>query len=320
MKLSLIAAFLLMAPCCFAQRQNVYFLKNNGKYLNTRDSADYIRLVKEPDRGSVLYNISEYYKNGTRKLIGKSITIDPPKFEDTCTTYYKTGVRKSLTTFKKGRAVGKSYEFYPNGKPYLVKEYPDDDQPFKDIFVNDEIKECYDSLGTALIIDGNGHYKGYDDDFRNVVEEGEIKNRKKNGLWNGNFKIAGVVFTEHYNDGKLITGTATDENGKLTSYSGQRGTPPQFPGGYQGFGNYLGSNIKYPIDARKKSIQGSVIISFVVERDGKITRIMVAKSVSPSLDEEAVRVLENSPAWIPAMQFGRPVSVAYSVPIRFTLN
>jgi len=79
MKLSFTVIFLLIGGLCLAQKRNVYFLKNDGRYVVTRDSADYIRIVSEPDSGSALYNVAEGYLSGKRKLTGKSSAIDPPR-------------------------------------------------------------------------------------------------------------------------------------------------------------------------------------------------------------------------------------------------
>jgi protein TonB len=95
---------------------------------------------------------------------------------------------------------------------------------------------------------------------------------------------------------------------------------PNFPGGMEAFGRYLSKNIKYPAIARENNTQGRVIISFVCERDGSLTDIKVARGIGDGCDEEAVRVIKNSPKWKPGIQNGRPVRVAYSVPIAFTLS
>jgi len=320
MKLLFTSITLLLTSFCFAQRQNVYFLKNNGKYVDVRDSADYFRIVKEPDSASVLYNVFEYYINGKKKLIGKSSTINPPKFEGQCARFYKNGVRQSVTNYKKGLPVGNEYEFYPNGKLYLVKEYADNNDLYNDINNNYLIKESFDSLGTVLIENGNGIYKGYDDDFKTANEEGSVKNGKRDGLWKGNSKHNHTSFIENYDDGNLVTGTATFEDGKSAAYTKSREVSPQFNGGLEAFGRYLEKNVHYPFDARKNNIQGTVILSFIVEKDGKVANVIVSRSVSQSIDDEAVRVLKNSPLWIPGVQFGQAVKVQYSVPITFNLG
>lgn len=78
--------------------------------------------------------------------------------------------------------------------------------------------------------------------------------------------------------------------------------------------------MKYPAEAVKNNVQGKVFLSFVVEMDGSLTNIKVERRLGSGTDEEAVRVLEESPKWIPGMQNGRPVRVKYNIPISFALN
>ena len=299
---------------------NVYFLKNDGTHVTTPDSADYMRIVSEPDPGSALYNVTEYYLNKNKKLIGKSSAINPPRFEGQCLTFYKNGVRQSIINYENGLLAGDQYDFYPNGKAWDVKEYPDNNGRYSDTSDNYLIKECYDSLGTATVKNGNGYYKGVEGIFLSSVnEEGNVKNGKRDGLWKGDDKTLKLTFNETYEDGKLITGTATYDDGTTATYTA-REVVPQFTGGLQAFGNYLAKSIRYPVDAREKYKQGRVIISFVVEKDGNIGNVTVAASVYPSLDAEAARAIKNSPKWIPGIQFGKPVRVLYSAPISFTLG
>ena len=95
---------------------------------------------------------------------------------------------------------------------------------------------------------------------------------------------------------------------------------PQFPGGPNALFEYLSKNIKYPVVAEENGIQGRVIVTFVVERDGSITDVKVAKSVDPSLDKEAMRVVKSMPHWIPGKQNGSAVRVKYTVPVTFKLQ
>lgn len=95
---------------------------------------------------------------------------------------------------------------------------------------------------------------------------------------------------------------------------------PQFPGGQQALFEYLSKNIKYPVIAEENGVQGRVIVTFVVERDGSITDVKVVKSVDPSLDKEAQRVIKSMPHWIPGKQNGSAVRVKYTVPVIFRLQ
>ena len=95
---------------------------------------------------------------------------------------------------------------------------------------------------------------------------------------------------------------------------------PSFPGGQSALFQWLSSNIKYPVVAEENGVQGRVIVTFVVERDGSITDVKVVKSVDPSLDKEAVRVTKSMPKWIPGKQNGSAVRVKYTLPVTFRLQ
>ena len=95
---------------------------------------------------------------------------------------------------------------------------------------------------------------------------------------------------------------------------------PSFPGGPSALMQYLSSNIKYPVVAEENGVQGRVVCTFVVEKDGSITDVRVVKSVDPSLDKEAVRVVKSMPKWIPGKQNGSAVRVKYTVPVTFRLQ
>ena len=95
---------------------------------------------------------------------------------------------------------------------------------------------------------------------------------------------------------------------------------PSFPGGPQALMEYLSNNVKYPVVAQENGVQGRVVVSFVVERDGSITDVKVVRSVDPSLDKEASRVVKSMPRWIPGKQNGQAVRVKYNVPVAFRLQ
>ena len=95
---------------------------------------------------------------------------------------------------------------------------------------------------------------------------------------------------------------------------------PSFPGGMGALMSWLSQNIKYPVIAAENGVQGRVIVQFVVEKDGSITDVKVAKSVDPSLDKEASRVVSAMPKWTPGKQNGSAVRVKYTVPVTFKLQ
>ncbi|MDL2231184.1 energy transducer TonB [Porphyromonadaceae bacterium OttesenSCG-928-L07] len=92
---------------------------------------------------------------------------------------------------------------------------------------------------------------------------------------------------------------------------------PSFPGDLN---KWLSQNLKFPQIASENGIQGRVIVQFVVEKDGSITDVKVARGVDPSLDKEAIRVVKAMPKWNPGMQRNKPVRVAYTLPVLFRLQ
>src|SRR5690606_4980152 len=95
---------------------------------------------------------------------------------------------------------------------------------------------------------------------------------------------------------------------------------PEFPGGNAAMMKFLSDNIKYPVIAQENGIQGRVITIFVVERDGSITDVQVVRGVDPSLDKEAVRVIQSMPKWKPGKQRGSAVRVRFTLPVVFRLQ
>ena len=93
---------------------------------------------------------------------------------------------------------------------------------------------------------------------------------------------------------------------------------PQFPGG--SVQKWIAKHVKYPMIAQENNIQGKVFVQFVIEKDGSVSDVKVARSVDPSLDKEAIRVVKAMPKWKPGKQRGKPVRVSYTVPINFQLQ
>ena len=95
---------------------------------------------------------------------------------------------------------------------------------------------------------------------------------------------------------------------------------PEFPGGELALRKYIANAIKYPVIAQENGIQGKVYVTFVVDKDGGISDARIARGVDPSLDKEALRVVNALPKWKPGKQRGKPVRVSYTVPINFVLQ
>ena len=94
---------------------------------------------------------------------------------------------------------------------------------------------------------------------------------------------------------------------------------PEFPGGNNGLAEWLSKNTKYPKEAKDNNEQGRVVVSFVVDKDGKATDAKVVRSISPTIDKEAMRLIEVMPRWTPGKKDGLPVAVRFTLPMTFKL-
>ena len=132
-----------------------------------------------------------------------------------------------------------------------------------------------------------------------------------------------------------MAGTAASSGAMMSSYStpsqvcdttnryeffGSVEQQPQFRGGERALLNYLMENVKYPPSAIKDSIQGRVVVQFVVEKNGEVGEVKVVRSVREDLDEEAVRVIKTLPKFSPGRQNGKVVSDWYTLPVTFKLQ
>ena len=93
--------------------------------------------------------------------------------------------------------------------------------------------------------------------------------------------------------------------------------PPEYPGGMKALSDFLRQHLLYPNEAKKANVQGRVFVSFVIDTLGQVGQIRVLKGLGHGCDEEAIRVMEQMPCWIPGELNGRKVQVKYNLPIMF---
>lgn len=176
--------------------------------------------------------------------------------------------------------------------------------------------------------------EAYYSKYKKGLYDGKVREYYQNGQLKadvdyGNGKLNGEALTywengkpkrkDEYRDGKLIKGTCYDAEGHPVPHFAFM-QMPEFPGGEKALMNYLARKIKYPKQARKKSITGRVVIQFTVNKKGKITDPRIVESVSPDLGSEALRVVKGMPDWKPGLQDGELVDVQYNLPIQFQLQ
>lgn len=187
----------------------------------------------------------------------------------------------------------------------------------------------------------------YYDEKGNKSSEGHYKNNKADGEWiflfsTGQISEKGLFADDNregewisYRKDKTIEQICLYKNGKIIKVKslnsdGSELTAkdtfdlvdqmPEFPGGQEAMMRFLSSKLNYPAKARENNIQGRVILQFVINKEGFLSDTEVLKSVNEDLENEAIRVVEMMPNWIPGKQDGVPVAVRFTLPIVFKLN
>ncbi|MEO6523508.1 MAG: energy transducer TonB [Mucilaginibacter sp.] len=122
---------------------------------------------------------------------------------------------------------------------------------------------------------------------------------------------------------KVIKVTAPDKDKSKNTPAlkiGELDIKPLPVGGATAWARFLEDNLRYPAEAKAKRISGSVILSFIVERDGSLSNIHIDQTAGYGFDQEALRVVNLSPAWVAGKQNGQTVRLKYSLPINFTIQ
>ncbi|GEM_PF-465878 len=94
---------------------------------------------------------------------------------------------------------------------------------------------------------------------------------------------------------------------------------PRYPGGVKALSEFLEENIKYSPDAIEKKIEGTVILSFIVDQTGNVSNIKIIKGLDPDLDQASIDAVKKMPVWIPGQINGKPSKQEFSLPVKFTL-
>jgi TonB family protein len=312
-KLTFIFILCLLAfSGAFAQKATgVYYLKSSGALVSTKDQADFFVEISLPDSAHKdAFIVNGYYLDGKKLFSAYSLTKSfPLKLQGRYTTYFRNGNKMSARDFENGELTGDQIRYYPNGRFYNKQSYVTALDTTELL-----LQDCCDSTGNVLTKNGNGIWVNYNDNFTQEIAKGKVVNGLQDSVWTMS-EGYGRSYKENYKDGKLLTNPSDDQR-IFTSVE----QVPEFPGGIEKFYQFLNKNTRYPATAREAHIQGRVIVSFIVEGDGTLTNVKVARGIGGGCDEEAVRVISSCPRWKPGMQNGRPVRVAYSVPITFTLG
>ncbi len=314
----ILLAFPLWTAVAQAQEfPTLAYLKNDGQQVAIKDSADYIRQVTGPNSNG-LYDLLEQYPDGQNKRVGQVKGKDrSPLFVGKMINYYPNGNKVSELNYENSRLSGKAIYYYENGKPQKEINYlSSNDKRLGSNLIEEPVmivESYYDTLGNQLVVAGSGYVK-LPPDKDGDTEEGEYKDGQKDGTWKGTFLKKKYSFKENYRQGELLAGASSDSTGKQYPYT-HIALKPAYPDGIQSLMKYVGKKYKYPREAVRHRIGGFVILSFVVDKIGKVTDVKILEDLGYGTGEEAVRVLKETKDWQPGIMRGVPVRVTYQLPI-----
>lgn len=194
----------------------------------------------------------------------------------------------------------------------LKKEYAEDDATLASIF--DKAAGEAPGQPNRTFADGFRHY--INGDYQGAIEL--FKSAKEGKINIANYYLGRIY--EQMQDEKeaFLSYEQTDQKYLDTKQRyeelKQYYEDPQFPGGIQGLRKFLSDNLKYPELCERAGLKGKVVVSFVIEKDGTVDDIKIAKGDNPGFNQEAIRVTKLLPQWIPGKFKGKPIRVKYALP------
>ena len=272
-------------------------VNNFAEYYSKDDRPKQLATLKDPKNlNSFIGSYQRFYPNG--QLAEKKHFNQDSKLVDSAFLYYDTGVIHEIVFYKKPTASPEFIGDKDDNRLYILQQ---------------------DSTGKVSVEQGNGHFFIGDSSSGKYYEHGMLKNHKRDGLWVG--KSSKYSFEETWKKGKLSKGLVTNPEGQVSQYDeSNMSIPPVYPGGIDAFGRAVINNFVYPKEAIKAGASGRVVINFVVEAIGEMSSFNVKEEVGYGIGIAALEALQKSKRkWTPATQRGRPVRVAYSLPLTINL-
>lgn len=265
---------------------------------------------------TIVYSRSGFDKDPVRSKFKKTVTAKDGSWIVTLTN--RKGVLQELITFADEKLEIRKgpYALYENGN---LKQEGNYNRGYKvgewtSYYANKQVQEQSNYVWGKL----HGNIKRYWDNGQ-LKEDVNYGGGKKFGERKMYYKNGKLALKEFYDANKKMAGSYFDQEGKAVEAI-KIIQSPSFPGGMSAFYEFLNKEIKYPPNAVKNNIAGTVRLSFIVMKDGRIDDIQVVSSPDEELSREAIRVLRYNMKWTPGVELGEPAEMRYSIPIKFSLN
>lgn len=267
-------------------RQGTMYFKKTPKTSGTTGKA-------ESSLNTVLHGpVEQYYPNGQKELQG---FYNKNLFNGEMTVWYRNGQEKLLVLAENSSGINTR----SRGWSFNLRAFND-------------------SLGNSLVKEGNGLYL-YSESGQ-LLDSGLVKDGVKEGWWTSKYPEYGIIYKEYFEAGEFDHGIKIKSDGSRRKFT-KADEEKDFLNFQLFLIQYVNKTFKYPEEARQRRIQGRVFVSFVIEIDGTITNVEVARGVHPLLDNEAVRVINAMGKLDPEMILSpRPGRMSFTVPMSAKLQ
>ncbi|MFI5162173.1 MAG: hypothetical protein ACHQHN_12915 [Sphingobacteriales bacterium] len=297
----------------------VVFFGRSGKSVRTLDSADYYMLILPPTPGDASYNIQQFYKNGKIKLIGKgdanenSMKTGLVRLIGDCTMYYPGGNKSGFVHYTYGYKDGLEYLYYPNGNALSVIKHT---LPSSSVYAETYYWDCYDDKGNSICKNGNGRWVMYDDSGKYIRTEGQVNGGHREGDWTGKIFVPDTIsYVDHYKHNRIQSSVGYNKNGKAYPFYKDYELAT-YRSGWLIFIERLRSRIKLPKDTNGLKISiDTMHISFVIEKDGKLTQFKMLGDIDPNIKAAVFAALEKCDDWVPSTVYGVPFRTQIIIPL-----
>lgn len=304
--------FLLFSKVVLAQETlKIKYLDSLGNQATKEAFFNYQIFIKEDIESGGKYKLQTFDKN--KHMINSYSYSDAnaEKLNGESIYYYENGNKKNLITYVDGIPLGKSFKWYNNGTPKEESIYIDANWKSAK---HQKIINYWNEKGEKTVSDGNGFLESSDE---YLTEKGGYKDGFKYEKWTGHSLKNTFNYEEFYENGELISGVSYESDGTKNEYTSLE-IRPEPKKGMKDFYEFIGKKFNYTKEAKKMNIKGRILLSFIVDKDGKIVEPKIINGLGYGLDEEAIRVITSYENWKPALQKGRRVRCSYQIPLSLT--
>jgi len=285
--------FVLVFTPLFGSSQvldTMYF--DNDWEQTTEPNAHYYRIVSVDTSGDFRFLVEDFYPDGQIQMTGIYKSIRPDNKDGRFTYWYEDGIKQMECNYSDNRLHGVLKEWYASG-----------------------LHESYQEFSNGI---PNGEYTTWREDGSLNLKARYYKG-EKHGNFQSYYPNGQMTRDDYFENGKLIEGRCYSEEGESIDYF-PFVQMPEFPDGPGGIRRFVEKELIYPQEAKKRGIEGTVIILFTIDEEGLVIDPRVVNGDREYFNEEALRIVNNFPLWTPGEVDGIPSPLQVSVPIEFRMR